>query len=288
VSNVLVDRMRHTIDVHYADALTLRMLSAELGRQPAYLGRLFRGQMSASVRDYLTGVRLTHAAELLRDGVKVEAVALNVGYRSKKNFYQQFRKHYGTTPLAYRDGPSRTRSTCSVTRRRCSVMQQVSTGADAPLPGPSGESLPRSGNGPGAESLSAIIRTSTRAWQRAMRAQGVLLKRFNQLRVALLITDDEGRYVAANGAAITMTGYSPHQLCGLSPDELFVTAPMRDTHCAWQLVLSSHSRRDQSPNATMRTKSGDSIAVYLVTLRNFLWGRREMGAILDRPSTAVG
>jgi AraC-like DNA-binding protein len=46
---------------------------------------------------------MQRAASLLRDGVKAEAVALLVGYRSRPNFYRQFKKHFGSTPAAYRE-----------------------------------------------------------------------------------------------------------------------------------------------------------------------------------------
>jgi AraC-like DNA-binding protein len=39
---------------------------------------------------------------LIRNGEKIEAVSLLVGYRSKKNFYHHFRRHVGLTPLAYK------------------------------------------------------------------------------------------------------------------------------------------------------------------------------------------
>ena len=100
--NQLVQRMIEVIDTEYANVVTLRRLSAILGRQPAYLGRLFRHETGSTVRDYLTRIRLEHAEALIRAGVKIEAVALGVGYRSKKNFYQQFRRRYGTTPVPFR------------------------------------------------------------------------------------------------------------------------------------------------------------------------------------------
>jgi two-component system response regulator YesN len=104
VHNLLVQRMLATIESDYAAALTVRTLSKAIGRQPAYLGRVFRQVVGSTVRDYLTRVRLNRAAQLIRDGVKIEAVALSVGYRSKKNFYRQFKRRYGTTPLPYRSG----------------------------------------------------------------------------------------------------------------------------------------------------------------------------------------
>jgi two-component system response regulator YesN len=104
VTNNLVRQMLEQIDRDYGDVITLRTMSATIGRHPAYLGHLFHQEVGSSARDYLTRVRLEHAAELIRSGVKIEAVALIVGYRSKKNFYQRFRRHYGTTPVRYRAG----------------------------------------------------------------------------------------------------------------------------------------------------------------------------------------
>jgi two-component system response regulator YesN len=102
VNNTIVRLMLDVIEHEYANVVTLRTLASLVGRQPAYLGRLFHQQVGATARDYLTRVRLDHAATLIRDGMKIEAVALSVGYRSKKNFYQQFRRRFGTTPVHYR------------------------------------------------------------------------------------------------------------------------------------------------------------------------------------------
>jgi AraC-like DNA-binding protein len=62
---------------------------------------MFRREVGVPMREWLTRVRLDHAAALIREGVKVEAVSLLVGYRSKKNFYRQFKRRFGTTPFAY-------------------------------------------------------------------------------------------------------------------------------------------------------------------------------------------
>jgi hypothetical protein len=74
---------------------------------------MFHHVVGVSVHAYVTRVRLARAAHLITANVKVEAVALAVGYRSKKNFYRQFLRHFGMTPEAYRrrpvqsNGPSR-------------------------------------------------------------------------------------------------------------------------------------------------------------------------------------
>jgi AraC-like DNA-binding protein len=94
----MVDLIQKT----YVDRLTLQTLGTALGGKPDSLGRIFHAVVGVSVHEYVTRVRLEHAAHLIRSGLKIEAVAYAVGYRSKKNFYRQFIKRYGITPEAYR------------------------------------------------------------------------------------------------------------------------------------------------------------------------------------------
>jgi two-component system, response regulator YesN len=100
-ANVHVRQMLEVIEQSYSEPITLDLLASSLDRQASYLGAVFRREQGVSMREWLTRVRLDHAAELIRGGVKIEAVALLVGYRSKKNFYRQFKRRFATTPLAY-------------------------------------------------------------------------------------------------------------------------------------------------------------------------------------------
>jgi PAS domain S-box-containing protein len=281
MTNILVQRMLEQIENDYGQALTLRTISASLGRQPAYLGRLFHRQMGSSVRTYLTRVRLEHAAALIRDGVKIEAVALTVGYRSKKNFYQRFRAHYGTTPVHYRSGGTETMGAPAAITTGGPRQQgwPIGTAPSAPSPLRSQAStLSPAAADAGFSGLGSIVRASNRAWRLAAHAQERMLQHFMRLRVGILLTDDAGRYIAANRAAMTVTGYSDPELCELVPSDLFESAPDVETRCVWQLML----RARQAPNATIRTKAGNAVGVYLLTLKNVLWGRREMSAVLQR------
>jgi YesN/AraC family two-component response regulator len=103
-SSLHVRRMLALIEERFAEPLSLATFGRALNRQAGYLGRLFREEIGLSMREYLARMRLERAARLIREGAKVEAVALEVGYRSKKNFYRQFRRRYGTTPALYRAG----------------------------------------------------------------------------------------------------------------------------------------------------------------------------------------
>ena len=286
MTNGLVQQMLEQIETDYPHPITLRTMSVKIGRRPAYLGRLFHQQVGSSVRDCLTRVRLEHAAGLIRDGVKIEAVALCVGYRSKKNFYQRFKRQYGTTPVRYRavsncgsEEPSEpdVQSPCAVSR----------DGLLAATAAPDQEWIENGKPAVAAEEpvlgqMASIVRASNRAWRLAVRAQEILLQHFARLRLGILVTDDDNHYVGANRAALSLTGYSMGELSRLSPPELFARAPSADTRCAWQLVFLWPHRRNQSSNAMVRTKGGDGVDVHVVTLKNVLWERREMSAMLDR------
>src|SRR5258706_10267457 len=99
-----VQRMLEQIQRNYTQRLTLATLARTLGRQSAYLGRLFREEIGVTVHEYVTRARMANGAAQVRSGVKIEAVALDLGYRSKKNFYRQFKRRFGMTPEAYRHG----------------------------------------------------------------------------------------------------------------------------------------------------------------------------------------
>lgn len=69
---------------------------------PTYAQKLFRDYSGVTLREYLTRIRLNVAMHLLLEGTKVDAVAVLVGYRSKKNFYRRFRESFGTSPTCWR------------------------------------------------------------------------------------------------------------------------------------------------------------------------------------------
>jgi len=99
-----VQRMLSEIHRTYSERLTLATLASNLRRRPSYLGRLFREEIGVTVHEYVTRARMVFSAAHVRAGVKIEAVALTLGYRSKKNFYRQFKRFFGTTPDTYRRG----------------------------------------------------------------------------------------------------------------------------------------------------------------------------------------
>jgi AraC-like DNA-binding protein len=82
-------------DGERADAASL---AAMLGVSPRQLRRAFLQTFGVPLPDYLRRARLLRALEVMAaQPGKVEPVALEVGYRSKKNFYRVFRQLVGMT-----------------------------------------------------------------------------------------------------------------------------------------------------------------------------------------------
>ena len=92
---------------HYHENISLRRLASSVGRNPAYMSTLFHRQTGMTIRRYVTRIRMRRAGILLRRGEKVEAVMLQVGYQSKKNFYRQFVAAFGVTPGHYKSSSAR-------------------------------------------------------------------------------------------------------------------------------------------------------------------------------------
>jgi AraC-like DNA-binding protein len=87
------------IGTHLAAARNVTTIARELGARPAQLRRAVRREFGVSVRVYVERRRVEAALDLLgRTPMKVEAVAREVGYRSKKSLYRAIRVARGTTP----------------------------------------------------------------------------------------------------------------------------------------------------------------------------------------------
>jgi AraC-like DNA-binding protein len=89
---------------------TVAGLAAAVGLSRAALARRFRDQVGEPPLGYLTGWRMTLAADLLRSpGATVGGVARNVGYSSPFTFSTAFKRAFGLSPRDYRnhrDAPS--------------------------------------------------------------------------------------------------------------------------------------------------------------------------------------
>jgi len=99
------------IEAHYAERITLRDLRQRAGMSNATLNRAFHAVMGCSPVEHIIRVRLSRAAELLRQpGLRITEAAFACGFSDANYFTRQFRRRMGLSPRAWRrlaQSPSR-------------------------------------------------------------------------------------------------------------------------------------------------------------------------------------
>ena len=104
----LLDDARAVIDAHFAADLALDDVARRIATSRRQLQRCFTDLAGESFRDYLTRVRMNHAAEMLTHGrLPVRRVAAAVGYSQPAQFAKAFRRQYDLSPTEYRYAAAR-------------------------------------------------------------------------------------------------------------------------------------------------------------------------------------
>ncbi len=102
-SGELIDQIKKYIQEHFAEELTLSVLSELFYVCPAYLSRLFKKKTGTKFVEYLTGLRMEKAKEFLADpGLMIYTVSEMVGYENPRYFSRLFKEAVGCTPQEYR------------------------------------------------------------------------------------------------------------------------------------------------------------------------------------------
>lgn len=94
---------KHFIESHYAEPITLDIVSESVFLSPSYFSSFFKKYSRYTFNEYLTKVRVEKAKELLeRLDLNITRIAQEVGYEDFNYFSQIFKKVTGITPSEYR------------------------------------------------------------------------------------------------------------------------------------------------------------------------------------------
>ncbi|OMD10124.1 helix-turn-helix transcriptional regulator, partial [Paenibacillus odorifer] len=88
----------------YNTNLSLEYVAKEAYVSNTYLSSLFRQELGVNFLDYLHQYRVEEAKKLLRQNLKMYAVAKLVGYGEERHFSATFKKWTGLTPSQYQKG----------------------------------------------------------------------------------------------------------------------------------------------------------------------------------------
>ncbi len=104
-TNMQIHRAVEYIDTNYAnDKMSLQDLCRHVLMSTSYFSLVFKQHTGETFIEYLTGIRIAKAKELLHGTtLKFYEIAEQVGYKDPNYFSILFKKHTGTTPKDYRE-----------------------------------------------------------------------------------------------------------------------------------------------------------------------------------------
>ncbi|QGG55704.1 AraC family transcriptional regulator [Paenibacillus sp. B01] len=99
-----VDQAVRWLQTHYAEPVSIQELARRLGYHRTHLSKLFRAFTGLSPMQYLGELRMSRAKDLLATDLSVEQIASSCGYADPLYFSRHFRRSFGLSPTAYRQG----------------------------------------------------------------------------------------------------------------------------------------------------------------------------------------
>ncbi len=95
--------VKEYIDRNYKDnKLNIERISKSLFLNPDYLRKVFKKELNITLTEYITGVRMRKAKELLESGnIRISDLCCEVGFNDASYFSKCFKKYYGLSPRDY-------------------------------------------------------------------------------------------------------------------------------------------------------------------------------------------
>lgn len=100
----LTKKAKEYIKANFAKPITLEDISREINVSPQYFSKLFKEETGENFIDYLTGIRIKIAKDLLESNdVSIKEICYNIGYSDPNYFSRIFKKTVGVTPTEYKE-----------------------------------------------------------------------------------------------------------------------------------------------------------------------------------------
>ncbi|MNE84130.1 HTH-type transcriptional activator Btr [compost metagenome] len=100
----MVEQTKSILEREYGQNFELERLAETVGMNASYISRLFKYKTGQTITDYLIGIRIAKAKELLtgQPDLKNYEIAEMVGYSDPVYFNKLFKKMCGMTPKDYK------------------------------------------------------------------------------------------------------------------------------------------------------------------------------------------
>ncbi len=99
----IISEVAAYINTHFSENITLDTISERFFISPYYFSRTFKKVMRVPFAEYLNGVRIKEAQQLLRRSrLNIAEIAAATGYKSSTHFGRVFKEVVGMSPIAYK------------------------------------------------------------------------------------------------------------------------------------------------------------------------------------------
>jgi AraC family transcriptional regulator len=111
---------------HLDEDVSLAALAEQAGLSTFHLHRVFSGAAGETPKQYTLRLRLGRSAVMLLTGEEsVLDIALSCGFQSHEAFCRAFRRRFGLTPSAYREGGFASNMVQSQTRKHAEIVRTI-------------------------------------------------------------------------------------------------------------------------------------------------------------------
>ena len=104
-SNSVIETAKEYIRNNYSRDISLDDVSRVVNISPYYFSKLFKEDTGENFIEYLTGIRMNKAKELLDSTeLSMKEICSMIGYSDPNYFSRSFKKNVGVTPTEYKGG----------------------------------------------------------------------------------------------------------------------------------------------------------------------------------------
>ncbi len=101
-----VEATHHLLETQFAQPHSLASLAGAVGISPFHFARIFRELTGTPPHRYLLNIRLSRAADRLRQGAGVTDTCFATGFNSLSHFTHLFRRRFGVPPSHFLHAPT--------------------------------------------------------------------------------------------------------------------------------------------------------------------------------------
>ena len=100
-----IKAIKALVQERHTQELSIGRIAEEVFLTPNYISLIFKKETGETINDYITGIRIGKAKELLlTTDLKVMEISERVGYENPHYFSTVFKKTTGVHPLKFRSG----------------------------------------------------------------------------------------------------------------------------------------------------------------------------------------